>query len=499
MPILHRTTTLAALVPRYVSRFSCIGPQCEDNCCSGWQVALDKKTFKAYRQATEPQLAARFATQLTRHGKDSGKLEYGSIDLAPATRACPFMEERLCAVQKTLGESHLSHTCFSYPRMTRSFAGQPEQAMTLSCPEAARQALLAPDAFDFIEARIEARPDMVGRVVTKHGIALATMNEVRIFCLTLLRTAQLALWQRLAVLGVFCESLSTLLAEDRHAEVGALVQEFEALVGQGQALQALADMQPNHPAQALVFSTLWGGKEFVTHSAAQNQVIAAVAAGLGADESGRVSGEQLIEHYSRGGGGGAAAGRAPPPPPPAGAPPPPPPPPPPRAPFAGTLPAQRSVCQRVPVRVRGAVRELPATGGALRAAAPDAGRTMHGRHPARRRRAGAHGARHVPPLPARCRFCNARQPGAAGQRLERAGKNLRLPAVLIPPFRRRPGPAARPTLSTITPKQPGAAPATRRPASSLPEKIIFFALKIRFPLPFRRGQRLNFRASREIY
>jgi lysine-N-methylase len=300
MPILHRTTTLAALVPRYVSRFSCIGPQCEDNCCSGWQVALDKKTFKAYRQATEPQLAARFATQLTRHGKDSGKLEYGSIDLAPATRACPFMEERLCAVQKTLGESHLSHTCFSYPRMTRSFAGQPEQAMTLSCPEAARQALLAPDAFDFIEARIEARPDMVGRVVTKHGIALETMNEVRIFCLTLLRTAQLALWQRLAVLGVFCESLSTLLAEDRHAEVGALVQEFEALVGQGQALQALADMQPNHPAQALVFSTLWGGKEFVTHSAAQNQVIAAVAAGLGADESGRVSGEQLIEHYSRG-------------------------------------------------------------------------------------------------------------------------------------------------------------------------------------------------------
>jgi lysine-N-methylase len=300
MPILHRTTTLAALVPRYVSRFSCIGPQCEDNCCSGWKVTLDKKTFKAYRQSTHPQLAPRFATELMRQAGEPGKLEYGVIALKSDTRECPLMEERLCAVQKNLDASHLSHTCFSYPRVTRSVAGQAEQAMVLSCPEAARQALLASDAFDFIETSVEVRPDVVPRVDGSHGIAPEMINEVRIFCLTLLRTAALPLWQRLALLGVFCESLSATLAEGRHAEVGALLENFVALVEQGDAVEALAAMQPNHPAQALVFSTLWGGRSFVTHSPVQNRVIAAVAAGLGADDSGQVSAEQLIARYSQG-------------------------------------------------------------------------------------------------------------------------------------------------------------------------------------------------------
>jgi lysine-N-methylase len=300
MPILHRTATLAALVPRYVSRFACIGPQCEDNCCSGWKVSLDKKTFKAYRQSDHPQLAPRFSTQITRQPSEAGKLEYGTIALKPDTRECPLMEERLCAVHKHLDESHLSHTCFSYPRVTRNIGGQPEQAMMLSCPEAARQALLAPDAFDFIEAAIEVRPDVVVQVDGSHGIAPAAMNEVRIFCLTLLRTDALPLWQRLALLGVFCESLSNTLAEGRHAEVGALLQDFVALVEQGQATEALAAMAPNHPAQALVFSTLWGGRSFVTHSPVQNRVIAAVAAGLGADASGQVPGEQLIARYTQG-------------------------------------------------------------------------------------------------------------------------------------------------------------------------------------------------------
>jgi lysine-N-methylase len=301
MPILHRTRTLSALIPRYVSRFSCIGPQCEDNCCTGWKVDIDKKTYKAYRQSDHPALAERFARDMVRaSAAPTGKLEYGSIALKPGTQECPMMEERLCAVQKHLDESHLSHTCFSYPRTTRTFAGQAEQALVLSCPEAARQALLAPDAFEFVESDITVRLDVVGRVVTKHGIDLEAMNDVRIFCLNLLRAPELALWQRLAVLGVFCERLSGALAGDAHATVGALLDEFVAVLEQGQLLVALADMQPNLPAQALVFSTLWGGKSFDTRSAVQNQVLGAIAAGLGADQSGQVSSDQLIERYTLG-------------------------------------------------------------------------------------------------------------------------------------------------------------------------------------------------------
>jgi lysine-N-methylase len=79
-----------------------------------------------------------------------------------------------------------------------------------------------------------------------------------------------------------------------------LLDDFVALVEQGQLLEALADMQPNLAAQALVFSTLLGRAGFVAPSPVQNKVIAAIAAGLGADQSGQVTAEQLIERYTLG-------------------------------------------------------------------------------------------------------------------------------------------------------------------------------------------------------
>ena len=29
--------------PKYVEKFKCIGGECEDNCCMGWDIDVDKK------------------------------------------------------------------------------------------------------------------------------------------------------------------------------------------------------------------------------------------------------------------------------------------------------------------------------------------------------------------------------------------------------------------------------------------------------------------------
>ena len=31
---------------RYMERFRCIGPECEDNCCYGWSVMVDGPHYK---------------------------------------------------------------------------------------------------------------------------------------------------------------------------------------------------------------------------------------------------------------------------------------------------------------------------------------------------------------------------------------------------------------------------------------------------------------------
>jgi lysine-N-methylase len=301
MSILHPTRTLPALLPRYVTRFSCVGPACEDNCCTGWRVTIDKKTFNAYKQINDPKLTPRFTQDVKRQRSQASDSNYARIELMPDSRECPLMEERLCAVQGTLGESYLSNTCFSYPRSSRNFGGQHEQALTLSCPEAARQALLAPDAFDFVESTITVRPDAVSKTTPVRGMPLDLMNEVRIFCLQLMRTGGLEVWQRLAVLGVFCESLTQTLSRAGYAAVPPLLESFVAMVESGAVIEALAGMQSNHPVQAQVFATIWQSKAMKAMSPVQSEVVSAVSQGLGADpDTGAVNSEQLIDCYSAG-------------------------------------------------------------------------------------------------------------------------------------------------------------------------------------------------------
>lgn len=300
MSNLHPTKTLSALVPRYVTRFACVGAACEDNCCSGWLVTLDKKTFNAYRNSTHPELKPIFIKHVKRSRATNSDLHYGKITPAPGTQACSALCDGLCAIQKHLDESHLSNTCFTYPRQTRRFLGQHEQALNLSCPEAARQALLHADAFDFVEEKVTVREADMIEGFAAFGLTTAAMNDVRIFCLQLMRTTDLALWQRLAILGVFCERLNVTLANAQHVAVPALLRDFAILIEQGGIVDALRDLRPNHEAQAMVFSTLLADRGFTTTSRMQADQVRMIGANLGADESGQTTAEALVTAYTRG-------------------------------------------------------------------------------------------------------------------------------------------------------------------------------------------------------
>ena len=301
MAKLHPTRSLHSLTPDYVTHFRCTGPECPDNCCTGWRVTLDKKTFVAYRQVRQPGLAELLPAHIKRIRSNATGASYASIQLDPASGECPFMQERLCAVQRDLGEDYLSNTCNDYPRYTRQFSDQVEQSLTLSCPEAARLALLSPHAFDFVETTLIVREDAISETKPAKGLSLNEMNELRLFCMQLIRTDDLELWQRLAVLGLFCEQLSAILVDSSEAKLHQLIAEFTDMVEHGWVIEALGDMQPDHATQAQIFSTLWQAKNVKTHSEVQRKTMKQTARGLGAtDESDTVSLERLTDAYTQG-------------------------------------------------------------------------------------------------------------------------------------------------------------------------------------------------------
>lgn len=299
MPVLHRTQTLSALMPRFAERFRCIGPRCEDTCCSGWTVYVDKKTYKAYRKEAVPALEPMVAN-MARLEDSAGTEAYASIRTLGERRQCPALQDGMCSVQASLGESYLPNVCHTYPRTHRRLLGQVEQTITLSCPEAARLALLAEDAFDFVEAPAQLRESALDEVGERFGVPPEIMAETRIFCLNLMRTRELPLWQRLALLGSFCDALTLRCARSEQAAIPGLVDDFVRLIETGELIAPLDAIQPDHGSQAMVFATLWATKGFASASPFQQEMMQQIAARFGADAGGQVSAGGLVAAYRNG-------------------------------------------------------------------------------------------------------------------------------------------------------------------------------------------------------
>ncbi|HZO24599.1 MAG TPA: flagellin lysine-N-methylase [Chloroflexota bacterium] len=139
--------------PRYLSRFRCIGPACEDHCCAGWGgIDVDPPTAEAYRQLTVEGDQRAWLLNLVNQLQPNPEAwpdEGWPAALIPLPTAmpCPFFgDDHLCTIQGALGEELLPSTCDTFPRQATQIDGQIDLAGRLSCPEVARLALLAEDA-----------------------------------------------------------------------------------------------------------------------------------------------------------------------------------------------------------------------------------------------------------------------------------------------------------------------------------------------------------------
>ena len=116
-------------IPDYYKEFECIADKCEDTCCAGWQIVIDKESLKKY----------------TKVKGDFRKRLWRSIDWFQGTfkqdkeKRCAFLNERsLCDLYLSQGEEGFCKTCREYPRHTEEFEGVREITLSISCPEVAR-------------------------------------------------------------------------------------------------------------------------------------------------------------------------------------------------------------------------------------------------------------------------------------------------------------------------------------------------------------------------
>ncbi len=232
--------------PDYAGQFQCIGSACEDTCCAHWNVYFDEATCRKYEGLEEGPLKALIQIKVVaepleadgRAGKQFAKLRMEGDGF------CPFLSaEKLCAIQGELGADYLSVTCATYPRIAHRIDGLAEQALSLSCPEAARLVLLTPELLSLGAERKytfqweDLEPGATGSVQL-----IGYFWPIRAFVLALLSDRAYALWQRVFLLGVFTRRLEALARGELGSGFSVLMREFTQAVDSGLLRESMEAM-----------------------------------------------------------------------------------------------------------------------------------------------------------------------------------------------------------------------------------------------------------------
>lgn len=278
------------LAPSYYTEFSCIGPTCEDTCCAGWSVTIDERTFKKYKKLRSSATKLQIEKAIKRNRNNPSFFDYGSIKLN-GKGACPLLTDGgLCSIHANLGGDSLSHTCATYPRISNEVEQVLEQSLTLSCPEAARLALLNKDGIDFIQTE----EDSTQWDTFTNKNENPSLWPLRIASIRLLQNRSTTIENRLITLGLFLqkvESEHNLTSESFEQ----LLNQYEKRLATQEFIAQLEHLPRNNNFQLKVLALLTNNRSGITNKRFLTCATAAIK-GLQIDQD--LSNDEKIAIYT---------------------------------------------------------------------------------------------------------------------------------------------------------------------------------------------------------
>lgn len=204
---------IKVIYPSYIDNFHCIGGECEDNCCIGWDIDIDKETFRKYHKVADEEMKKMFQKNVHNNKYcTNSNLDYGIIKLNKENR-CPFLdEENYCLVQRKFGEDYLSSVCTQFPRIVNKVDDHYELCLDAACPEAARIIFGSKEKIEFKESEKHVgKYNMSGVLDTRSSdfkdTPIEYFKEIRDFSIKIMQSRDLDISSRLFVLGNFLDEL----------------------------------------------------------------------------------------------------------------------------------------------------------------------------------------------------------------------------------------------------------------------------------------------------
>ena len=225
-----REEQIKLAAPEYLKQFSCMAGDCPDTCCAGWDIVFDEAACARY--AADEHMRHELDSHVFRNtaAAADGSVPFARVRLTPEG-CCPYLrEDRLCAIQWMSEEENLSETCRTHPRVIHLWKEKyAEEALHISCPQAARLILESSVPMRFFERNV---PDeeLKGLRLEAKGTELAPQShKLRNFVIFLLQQQEYALEDRIRLADHFLRRGMNLCGAAREKVMG-LVHEYMRLL-----------------------------------------------------------------------------------------------------------------------------------------------------------------------------------------------------------------------------------------------------------------------------
>lgn len=217
------------LQPDYMKNFRCIGNECPDNCCHGWNIYVDKKIFKNYRKIKNQHLKKIINKNIILNKENNDNELYAKITLNENNK-CPFLDlEGLCQIQKEHGQEYLSKICNQYPRIIKIIDNIIEISGSISCLPMAELILLNKEqmTFDQFEKVIDISEGMVnGRLDTNSDDEIfKCFWNLREVSIDILQNRNFEVWQRIFILGLVLDKVQKAIDSGEEKNIPYIVEQ----------------------------------------------------------------------------------------------------------------------------------------------------------------------------------------------------------------------------------------------------------------------------------
>ncbi len=219
-------------IPQYMKTFKCIGPNCIDTCCAGWDINIDENTFNKYEN-DRGKLKELITGKYLKNSESDDSFNYGFMKITEDSK-CPFLNKNLlCEIHGKCGEENLSITCRRYPRVFNIIDNIYEKSGLPSCEEICSKAFLNKEKMEFIEIEEEFDEDSIEirRVIDSEAFIdsdnlIQYFWDIRVISINIMQNRNFSIEERLRILKAFYKNLESLKNEENFYAIEDLLEQI---------------------------------------------------------------------------------------------------------------------------------------------------------------------------------------------------------------------------------------------------------------------------------